>query len=216
MKNILLIGLGRFGRYTAMKLRELGHQVMAIDKDETKVDAAVSYVTNAMIGDSTNPDFLDTLGIENFDICVVGIGDDFQSSLETTVLLKERGAKYIVARASKDVQQKLLRNNGADVVLYLEKMVAESSALCYSSDHILDYIAVSEDHAVYEITPPEAWLGKSLTELNIRRRYQINVIAVKQDGALSLDISPDAPIAEGQTLLVIAKEQDVLRCTEQE
>ena len=216
MKNILLIGLGRFGRYTAMKLRELGHQVMAIDKDETKVDAAVSYVTNAMIGDSTNPDFLDTLGIENFDICVVGIGDDFQSSLETTVLLKERGAKYIVARASKDVQQKLLRNNGADVVLYLEKMVAESSALCYSSNHILDYIAVSEDHAVYEITPPEAWLGKSLTELNIRRRYQVNVIAVKQDGALSLDISPDAPIAEGQTLLVIAREEDMLRCTEQE
>ena len=210
MKNILLIGLGRFGRYTAMKLRELGHQVMAIDKDETKVDAAVSYVTNAMIGDSTNPDFLDTLGIENFDICVVGIGDDFQSSLETTVLLKERGAKYIVARASKDVQQKLLRNNGADVVLYLEKMVAESSALCYSSDHILDYIAVSEDHAVYEITPPEAWLGKSLSELNVRRRYQINVIAVKQDGALNLDISPDVPIAEGQTLLVIAKEQDLL------
>ena len=210
MKNILLIGLGRFGRYTAMKLRELGHQVMAIDKDETKVDAAVSYVTNAMIGDSTNPDFLDTLGIENFDICVVGIGDDFQSSLETTVLLKERGAKYIVARASKDVQQKLLRNNGADVVLYLEKMVAESSALCYSSDHILDYIAVSKDHAVYEITPPEAWLGKSLSELNVRRRYQINVIAVKQDGALNLDISPDAPIAEGQTLLVIAKEQDLL------
>ena len=210
MKNILLIGLGRFGRYTAMKLRELGHQVMAIDKDETKVDAAVSYVTNAMIGDSTNPDFLDTLGIENFDICVVGIGDDFQSSLETTVLLKERGAKYIVARASKDVQQKLLRNNGADEVLYLEKMVAESSALCYSSDHILDYIAVSEDHAVYEITPPEAWLGKSLSELNVRRRYQINVIAVKQDGALNLDISPDVPIAEGQTLLVIAKEQDLL------
>ena len=190
MKNILLIGLGRFGRHTAMKLNELGHQVMAVDR--------------------TNPDFLATLGIENFDICVIAIGDDFQSSLETLVLLKEQGAKFIVARAAKGVQQKLLRNNGADLVIYPEKELAESSALCYSSDHILDYIAVSDDHAVYEIDPPASWLGKSLAQLDVRRRYQLNVMAVKQNGTLNLDIDPDAPIAEGQTLLVIAREQDIL------
>ena len=210
MKNILLIGLGRFGRHTAMKLHELGHQVMAVDCDEKKVDAVVSYVTSAMIGDSTNPDFLATLGVENFDICVIAIGDDFQSSLETLVLLKEQGAKFIVARAARGVQQKLLRNNGADLVIYPEKELAESSALCYSSDHILDYIAVSEEYAVYEIDPPAAWLGKSLAELKVRRRCNINVIAVKENGKLNLCIDPDAPIAEGQTLLVITREQDIL------
>ena len=108
------------------------------------------------------------------------------------------------------MQQKLLRNNGADLVIYPEKELAESSALCYSSDHILDYIAVSDDHAVYEIDPPASWLGKSLAQLDVRRRYQLNVMAVKQDGTLNLDIDPDAPIAEGQTLLVIAREQDIL------
>ena len=121
MKSVLLIGLGRFGRHIARKLNELDHEVMAIDKKEELVDGALPYVTNAQIGDSTNPEFLQSLGISNFDICFVAISNDFQSSLETTSLLKEFGAKVVVSRAERDVQEKFLLRNGADYVVYPEK-----------------------------------------------------------------------------------------------
>lgn len=113
MKSILLIGLGRFGRHIAMKLDELHHQVMAVDQEESRVEAALPYVTNGQIGDGTNVDFLRSLGVRNFDVCIVAIGDDFQSSLETTSLLKELGAKMVVSRAASDVHAKFLLKNGA-------------------------------------------------------------------------------------------------------
>ena len=112
MKSILLVGLGRFGRHIAIKLHELGHQVMAVDKQEQRVDAVLPYVTNAQIGDSMDEDFLRSLGVRNFDVCIVTIGDDFQSSLETTSLLKELGAKMVVSRAARDVHAKFLLRNG--------------------------------------------------------------------------------------------------------
>ena len=114
MKNVLLIGLGRFGRHIAMKLSELHHQVMAVDRNEKRVNAVLPYVTNAQIGDATNGEFMESLGVNNFDVCIVAIGDDFQSSLETTSLLKELGAKTVVSRAARDVHAKFLLRNGAD------------------------------------------------------------------------------------------------------
>ena len=134
MKTILLIGLGRFGRHIAMKLNELNHQVMAIDKDEERVNAVLPFVTNAQIGDSTSEEFLSAIGVRNFDVCIVAIGDNFQSSLETASLLKELGAKKVVARAARDVQAKFLLRNGADEVVYPEKQMAIWSAIRYSSD----------------------------------------------------------------------------------
>ena len=157
MKSVLLIGLGRFGRHAAEKLHELGHEVMAVDKQEENVNAVLPYVTNAVIGDSTSPEFLKSLGVESYDLCIVAIGDDFQSSLETTALLKDAGAKYVVARAAQGIQEKLLSNNGADAVVYPERQLAEWTAICYSSDYILDYIAVSDEFAVYEIEMPEKY-----------------------------------------------------------
>lgn len=142
MKSVLLIGLGRFGRHVALKLEELNHQVMAIDKCEERVDAVLPYVTNAQIGDSANEEFLKTLGVRNYDVCIVAIGGDFQSSLETTSLLKELGAKLVISRAERDVQAKFLRRNGADEVVYPEKQVASWTAIRYTSDHILDYIEI--------------------------------------------------------------------------
>ena len=124
MKSILLIGLGRFGRNIAIKLDQLGHQVMAVDRIEERVDAVLPYVTNAQIGDSTNEDFLSSLGVSNFDVCIVAIGDDFQNSLETTSLLKELGAKLVVSRAARDVHAKFLLRNGADEIVYPEKQLA--------------------------------------------------------------------------------------------
>lgn len=141
MKSILLIGLGRFGRHIAMKLDELHHQVMAVDTDEKRVEAVLPYVTNAQIGDATDEEFLSSLGVRNFDVCIVAIGDNFQSSLETTSLLKELGAGYVVSRAARDVQAKFLLRNGADEVVYPEKQLAAWTAIRYSADHIFDYVS---------------------------------------------------------------------------
>ena len=140
MKSILLIGLGRFGKHIALHLNHLGHQVMAVDTSEERVEAVLPLVTNAQIGDSTNADFLESLGVRNYDVCIVAIGNNFQSSLETTSLLSELGARFVVSRAATDVQEKFLLRNGANEVVYPEKQLAKWTAIRYSANHILDYI----------------------------------------------------------------------------
>ena len=125
MKNVLLVGLGRFGKHIAMQLSQLGHEIMAVDWNEERVGEVLPFVTNAQIGDSTNAEFLSSLGIGNYDICFVAIGGSFQNSLETTSLLKELGAKLVISRAERDVQEKFLLRNGADKVVYPEKQVAK-------------------------------------------------------------------------------------------
>ena len=209
MKSILLVGLGRFGRHIAEKLYDLDHQVMAIDRKEERVDAVMPFVTNGQIGDSTNEDFLMSLGIGNFDVCIVAIGDDFQSSLETTSLLKEMGAKLVVSRAAGDVQAKFLLRNGADEIVYPERQLANWTAIRYSSDHIFDYIELDEEHAIFEIQVPKEWIGKTVGELDIRKKYNINIMALKQEGKLELSITPDTSIAEGQTMLVLGRNKEV-------
>lgn len=148
MKNILLIGLGRFGKHVAYQLNELGHEVMAVDENENLVNEILPYVTDAQIGDSTNENFLESLGIKNYDICFVTIGGNFQNSLETTSLLKELGAKMVISRAERDVQAKFLLRNGADEVIYPEKQIANWAAIRYTADHIHDYIEVDDSHAI--------------------------------------------------------------------
>lgn len=143
MKSILLIGLGRFGRHMAMKLQKLHHEVLAIDKNEDRVNECLPYVTSAQIGDSTNEAFIESLGVRNFDLCVVAIGDDFQSSLETTALLKEHGAAFVLSRAARDVHAKFLLRNGADEIIYPERQMASWAAVRYSSDHIFDYVELT-------------------------------------------------------------------------
>lgn len=203
MKSILLVGLGRFGRHIAQKLYELNHQVMAVDRKEDRVDSILPFVTNAQIGDSTNPDFLVSLGIRNFDICIVAIGDNFQSSLETTSLLKEMGAKLVVSRAASDVHAKFLLKNGADEIVYPERQLATWTAIRYSADHIFDYIELDEEHAIFEVPVPEDWIGKTVGELDVRKRYSLNIMAVKEDGVLNLAISPETGITASQTMLVL-------------
>lgn len=211
MKSVLLIGLGRFGRHIAEKLYELHHQVMAIDKKEDRVDAVLPFVTNAQIGDSTNEDFLMALGIGNFDLCIVAIGDDFQSSLETTSLLKELGAKMVVSRAAGDVHAKFLLRNGADEIVYPERQLADWTAIRYSSDHIFDYIELDEEHSIFEIQVPEHWIGKTVGELDIRKKYNLNIMALKQAGRLDLSITPDTRMVQGQTMLVLGTIKEVQR-----
>lgn len=212
MKSILLIGLGRFGRHIAIHLNQLGHQVMAVDHVEERIDAILPFVTNAQIGDSTNADFLESLGIRNYDVCIVAIGNDFQSSLETTSLLKELGAKLVVSRAARDVQQKFLLHNGADEVVYPEKQLAKWTAIRYSADHILDYIELDNDHAMFEIPVPESWSGRSIGQIDIRKKYNINIMGIKKNGKLELAVSPDMMLESENTVLVLGRNKDIQKC----
>ena len=212
MKSILLIGLGRFGRHIAMKLDELHHQVMAVDKEDTRVDAVLPFVTNAQIGDATNEDFLSSLGVGNFDVCIVAIGDNFQNSLEVTSLLKELGARMVVSRAARDVHAKFLLRNGADEIVYPERQLADWVAIRYSADHILDYIELDEEHAIFEISIPEEWIGKTIGQLDIRKKYNINIMALKTNDIMNLKISSDTQLLKGSTMLVLGETKHIQKC----
>lgn len=203
MKNILLIGLGRFGKHIAMQLNEMGHEIMAVDINEERVNRILPFVTNAQIGDSTDASFLESLGIGNFDICFVTIGGSFQNSLETTSLLKELGANLVISRAERDVQEKFLLRNGADRVVYPEKQVAKWVSIRYADDHILDYMEVDASHAIFEVAIPDEWIGRSVGELDIRRRYNINILAVKKEREVSVTISVNTVLEADSTLLVL-------------
>lgn len=203
MKNILLIGLGRFGKHIAMQLNEMGHEIMAVDINEERVNRILPFVTNAQIGDSTDASFLESLGIGNFDICFVTIGGSFQNSLETTSLLKELGANLVISRAERDVQEKFLLRNGADRVVYPEKQVAKWASIRYADDHILDYMEVDASHAIFEVAIPDEWIGRSVGELDIRRKYNINILAVKKEREVSVTISVDTVLEADSTLLVL-------------
>lgn len=212
MKSVLLIGMGRFGRHIAQHLNEMGHEVMAVDHVEERVEAVLPFVTNAQIGDSTNAAFLETLGIRNYDVCIVAIGNDFQSSLETTSLVKEMGAKLVVSRAARDVHAKFLLRNGADEVVYPEKQLAKWTAIRYSADHILDYIELDSDHAMFEIPVPGAWSGRSIRQIDIRKKYNINIIGIKKNGKLELNVSPDLVLEPQNTMLVLGSNREIHRC----
>ena len=197
---------------TVKKIHELGHQVMAIDKNEERVNSALPYVTNALIGDSTNEKFLGSLGINNFDVCIETIGNDFQSSLETTCLLKELGGKVVVSRANREVQAKFLLRNGADEVVNPEKQIAKWTAIRYTSDYILDYIKLDDDYAIFEVKIPLEWIGKSIRQVDIRQKYKINVMAIKKNGHMNLAISADDIFTSDETLLVIGEHKAIQKC----
>lgn len=214
MKTILLIGLGRFGRHIAMKLNEMDHQVMAVDKDEERVNTILPFVTNAQIGDSTSEEFLSSLGVRNFDVCIVAIGDNFQSSLETASLFERAGAPR---RSWQELPRTCRRNSccvtAADEVVYPEKQMANWTAIRYSSDHISDYIALGDGHAIFEISVPDEWIGKTIGQLDVRKRYHVNIMAIKENGKYSMSvITPETILTAGSTILVLGTQRDIQRC----
>lgn len=212
MKNILIVGLGRFGKYTAAKLTELGHEVMAIDRREERVNEALDLVTGARIGDCRNEDFVRSLDVPGFDVCIVAIAGDFQSSLEITSLLKELGAKTVVARASSDRQEKLLLKIGADDVIYPQRETAIQTAIRYSSEHVFEYISLGGDYAILEVSVPEKWIGKHVGELDIRKKYGLNILAVKQGDTLDAMIGPQTALPADARLLVLGDFERLRAC----
>lgn len=212
MKNVLLIGAGRFGRHIAAQLYQLGHQVMAVDTNEERINDVLPFVTNAQIGDSTNAEFLRSLGIGNFDVCIVTVSGNFQNSLETTSLLKEFGAKCVISRAERDVQAKFLLRNGADHVVYPEKQVAKWAAIRYTSNHVFDYIEIDEQHAIFEVEVPESWDGKSVGELDIRKKFGINILGIKRSGKTDVSITSDTVLTKDITILALGEYKALQRC----
>ena len=179
MKSILMIGMGRFGSHLCMNLSNLNNEIMIVDECEEKLEDLLPHVTSAKIGNCTNVKVLESLGISNFDLCIVCIGNNFQNSLEITSLLKELGAKRVVSKANRDIHAKFLLRNGADEVIFPDRDIAEKLAVSLSSDEIFEYINLTDGYSIYEISPLKEWIGKSILDLNFRAKYHMSIIGIK-------------------------------------
>ncbi len=208
-KSMLIIGIGRFGKHLCQKLAELGNQIMIVDEKEENLEDLLPYVVSAKIGDCTNPSVLESLGVGDFDICFVCIGTNFQSSLEITSQLKEMGAKYVISKASRDIQAKFLLRNGADEIIYPERDVAERLAVRCSANHVYDFMELTDDYAIYEISPLPEWVGKTLAESRIRNNYDISILGTKKGDQTVLLPKADTVIKEDEHLLAVGSAKDM-------
>ena len=213
MKSVLVIGLGRLGRHLATKMQEMGNDVMVIDSDAAIVEALSDRYTECTIGDCTNESVINSLGVENFDICFVTIGDDFQSSLVITYLLKRAGAKRIVAKARQDIQAELLKNIGATEVIFPEKEVAEKLAVRYNADNIFDFIPLTGELAIYEIPILPEWAGKTIVQVNVRAKYNVSIIGVKRGEELHQLPGAAFTFHANDHIIIIGASSDVFRLT---
>ena len=214
MKSILIIGMGRMGQHLARKMQRLGNDVMIVDSHHDIIEAISEEFTNASICDCTNEAVIRALGVYNFDICFVTIGEDFQSSLVITSLLKKNGAKKIVAKANQDIQAELLRTIGADEIVNAEEELAEYLAVRYNSDNIFDYVPLTDEYSMFELPVPAEWIGRTPVELDIRKKYQINIIAVKNGNTMNPNIGPGYHFRDGDHILLIGKFNEIFRFTE--
>ena len=212
MKSVLIVGAGHFGRKMIEKLNELGYEIMVVDRDEGRVNDVLPLVTDAQIGDVTNEAFLRTLGVSDYDICFVTISSDFQSSLVASALLKDLGAKQVVSRAASDIHRQFLLRNGADDVFFPAKQAADWAVMRYAADHVLDYINLGSDYAIYELTVPEEWDGRTVGALDIRKKFGLNILVVRGDGVPNMAVSSDTLLRAEQTILVLGKWKDIQKC----
>ena len=204
MNSVLVIGMGRFGRHFAKKMIDLGNEVMIVDKNEDIVERYAEVFTDVQIADCTNETVLRQLGIHDFDLCFVAIGGNFESSMVITALLKELDAKYVIAKAKSDIQADLLRRIGADEIIYPEREMAEKLAVRCSATNVFDYIELTDEYAIYEIPVLYPWIGRTITELDIRRKYHINIIAVKIGNELNIMPGPDYCFDDHDHVIVIS------------
>ena len=209
MKSILIIGMGRFGQHLCLNLASLGNEIMIVDEKEERLEDLLPYVTSAKIGDCTNVEVLKSLGVRNFDICFVCIGTNFQSSLEITSLVKELGAKYVISKANRDIHAKFLLRNGADEVIYPDRDIAERLAVRHSANHIFDYIEITEEFSIYEIPPMPSWVGKSIKDINVRAKYNVSVVGIKNNGEISFLPPADHKFSSDEHLMIIGRKKDV-------
>lgn len=211
MKSVLVIGMGKFGRHFAKKMMDLGNDVMIVDKDEAIVERYAATFSDAQIADCMNKDVLLTLAVHHFDICMVAIGQDFQSSMVVTALLRELDAQYIVSKADSDIQADLLMKIGADEIVYPEREMAEKIAVRFTATNVFDYIELTDEYAIYEVPVVYAWIGKTISEINIRRKYKINIIAIKVGSELNVLPGSDYCFTEHDHIVLIGTPENVAK-----
>lgn len=211
MKSVLIIGMGTLGIHLAKQMIEHKNEVIIIDKDEDLIEELSAEFSDAIIGDCTNEGVLRSLGVNNFDYCFVTVGEDFYATLEITSILKELGAKCVVVKAKRNRQADFLKKIGADEVFYPEEEIAESLAVRYSASNVFDYIQLTEEYSVYEIPIMKKWIGKSLEEIDIRKVYGINIIAIKNDDGLNPSPGGKYVFKENDHIVVIGKEEEVFK-----
>ena len=215
MKSILIIGMGRFGHHLAMDFLEHGHDVMVIDENEERMSDMIPYATSIKIGDCTKMDVLKSLGIRNFDVIFVCIGTNFQSSLEVTSLVKELGAKRVISKATRDIQAKFLLKNGADEAIYPNRDSAERIGVKYGTNKVFDYIEMTEGYSMYEVPPLKKWIGKSIREIDVRAKYGVSIIAIKEENQMDFTPSITEPLREDQHLLIVGQQEAMERLLKQ-
>ena len=208
MKSVLIIGAGQFGIHIAKRMAESRCEIMVVDSEEERINTILPFVTNAQIGDSTNADFMRSLGIPDYDVCIVTISDSFQDSLETTALLKELGARKVISRAQNDVQEKFLLRNGADETVYPEKQSAIRLATKEASDDILDVFQLDHDINIYEVRVPKAWNERTIAELDIRKKHHLNIIAIRKSNQLVVPM-PDMILSIDDAILLLGNMKDI-------
>lgn len=211
MKSILIIGMGIIGQHLADKMQQMGNDVMIVDKDEELLQKLAPIFPDSFVGDCTNEGVLRSLGVNNFDYCFVVVGDDFYASLEITSILKELGATYVITKAKRKRQAEFLKKIGADEVFFPEMEIAEKLAVRYNATNIFDYVELTSQYSIFEIPILPEWEGKSIEELNIRKSYNINIIAVKTDNSLNPVPGGNYIFQERDHIVVIGKSSDVFK-----
>lgn len=208
-KDYVVFGLGRFGMSVARTLAETGYDVLAIDQSEEAIQEVAEYVTHAVQADVTDADALRSLGIRNFEAAVVAIGANMQSSIMATLLVKELGVKYVIAKAQNEIHKKVLEKIGADRVIFPEREMGARVARNLVSDNILDYIELSSEYSIVEFAPLDTWFGQSLKDLRIRAEFGINVMAIRKGESIEVSPHADTILQQGDVLVVIGSKKDL-------
>lgn len=208
-KQFAVLGIGNFGASVANSLANSGYDVLAVDNDEDRLSRLSTDVAQSVIGDVTNETFLKSLGIRNFDVAIVAIGEDLQSSIITTIILKEEGVPYIVAKAETELHERVLRKVGATRVVFPEKDMGSRIAYSLTATKVLDFLELSETDSIMEIIPPQVWIGKSLLDSKIREKYDVSIIAVKTDNSIITSPHADYVIKKEDLLIIIGSNENI-------
>ncbi|MBE7088523.1 MAG: TrkA family potassium uptake protein [Clostridiales bacterium] len=213
-KSILIIGIGRLGSHLAEKMQDLGHDVMLLDRKKETISKMASRFSDVRVADYTDEGVLKSFDIPSFDLCFVTVGDDLEATMVSTVLLKKLGAKYVASRARDEVQCELLKKIGADEVIYADGETADKLAARHNGHNIFDYVELTGGYAIFEIPILKTWVGKTILELDVRRRFKINIVAIKNGSILNPSPMPDYTFAANDHILVIGKSKEVFKLAE--
>ena len=209
MKSFVVIGMGRFGRYMAITLYELGYEVMVLDKDPEIIQEMSRYVTHAVVANSTDEVTLQSLGVRNFDVAIVAVGSNIEVSILTTVMLKDLGVKRVLVKGNSDIHTNILKKIGADEVVFPEKEMGIRTAYGITQSNIVDYINLSDEYSILEVKVPRKWSGKTIEQLNLRAKFGINVIAIKQKNGLNVSPSAKDQLNQEDLLVVVGSNEEL-------